>query len=1101
MKTSPQSYSRSLWVGLGGFILGGIIGALASYFIFSSGVLSIVVNLVSPGQPFVQYLFGVVLAFIGIGLGGAIDGLVCGYTLHLIDREGNYKRYLLGGAFSTGISQAILVIPILLFISLLSIYNVGSQKDPASFVTLFALIGSLFGMLNGAILSLTTLRLRYAWISWLGYLLASLVGGALFGLLLWRPEWISSTALKGLAVPLFLILAGAMIYGFAGGVLGLVYNWLSRKRKLAQSQAIEPHRWQDIMTIVVSTAVFLAEVSLINHLANFVTIYQGSVTTSLSSKTDSVHWQESRMMTSDLLPQGRTTLGLAVGPKDLVTTWSNGSGEILLTSQQPGADEIAIWNAPINVSMSPQVESIHPQVALGSDGDAHVVWSENGEIWYNHCQSNICDDPVSLTKGKQACAPDSTLAQSDLPAIALAQGKKLMTAWQAGEGYVGYATWDTTSGSGNRDTGCFASVPTLASPRLAAGKPGDFWLVLSGALDSPGIVSLANFHQGKWDAPQEIGVGSSAEVFSSLNGDLLAAWCGMNKELNFLVAGSYAEVVDSPTCQNRPSIFKDIDGNTHLVYATNQWEDNFGTKRSGIALMETIRDSDGWSTSAIVTTLSIDVQQEVAGYLGGDIQLAWVDAPDANLTLWHSAQPTYLCDESSLSGTMQVILNVVQSGNYHPIGYQPPFCGNHFEGLIFMPKPSPEFAVLPPGEMDGFDQVADLIKNAQSEVLFSIMQWDEDKNNLSPGSRIAQAITDLYQQVKANPEAYPRGLTVKILLGNYPNLSTLEMGDQIWNVVQDLAHMGVETMEDPAIGWKVEVANYKGSFPHSHTKLIVLDGKTLMSAGFNIAWDHLPKDNPSGKGIDMTDLGIVLSGPIAQTGIAVFDEMWQDANQLICENLFHGNLSRLKKTCNWESATVSHPPESMKFFLPGDSATAVALYRTADYKESDDAYHALLASAQYSINAIHANFTADLICAVNLVFPGVCNFNNSLPYMQALVDAIEQNGAHVRVLVEKENMNGMENQVGIQILQEELNKRGLEDFLEIRYFNGRVHTKSVMIDSRLLIIGSQNFHYSSISEGGLNEFNIATDAPEALAIYQDMFEYYWQQAIPVDDLK
>lgn len=1099
MKRNPQSYSRSLWVGLSGFILGGIIGALASYIIFSSGVLSIVVNLVSPGQPFIRYLFGIVLAFIGIGLGGVVDGLVCGYTLHLIDQQGSYKRYLLGGAFSTGISQAILVIPILLFISLISIYNIGSQKDPASFIVLFALIGGLFGLLNGAILSLVTLRLRYAWIAWLGYFLASLVSGALFGLLLWRPEWISFVALKGFAVPLFLIMAAAMIYGFSGGVLGLIYGWLSHKRNAAQSQSIEPHRWQDIMIITIAIVIFLTEVSLINHLSKFMTIYPGSVTTSLNSETVGVHWQESEMVSSDLLSQGGTAIGLAADPQDLVTTWSNGSGEILLTFQHYEADEITMWTSPINVSISPLVESIHPQVALGSDGEAHVVWSENNEIWYNRCNSNLCEDPVSLTRGNKACAPGSNLTQSDWPAIALYQDKKIMIAWQAGEGYIGYATWETTNDPEDRDAGCLASGLPIVSPRLATSKSGDFWLVLSGSSDSPGKISLVNFYQGKWDAPQEIGVGSNAEVLTSQNGALLAAWCGMNKEINYIVVGSSVEVVDSSPCQNRPSIFEDINGHTHLVYATNQWDDNFGSKRYGNALVETIRQSEGWSESAIIAQLSIEVQQEVAGYLGGDARLAWVDALNAGLVLRHSVQPTYLSDESLLSGTMQVVLNVVQNGNYHPEGYQPPFCGNHFDSYVYMPKPSPEYAVLPSGENDGFDQVADLIKNAHYEVLFSIMQWDMDKDNLSPGSRIAQAIVDLYKRVKANPEAYPRGLTIRILLGNYPNLSTLQMGDQIWNVFQDLADMGLDTMEDPEIGWKVEVANYKGSFPHSHTKFIVLDGKTVMAAGFNVSWDHLPKDDPSHKGIDMTDLGIVMSGPVAQTGITVFDDMWQGANQLICEDLFQGDLRRMKNSCIRVSASVSHPPESIKFFLPGDTATAVALYRTADYKESDDAYHAALASAQSSIDAIHANFTADLICAVNLIFPGVCNFNNSLPYMQALVDAIKQNGAHVRILLEKENMNGLENQVGIQILQEELTSLGLEDHLEIRFFNGRVHTKSVMIDGRLLIIGSQNFHYSSISEGGLNEFNIVTDAPEALAIYQAMFEYYWQQALPVDE--
>jgi hypothetical protein len=33
----------------------------------------------------------------------------------------------------------------------------------------------------------------------------------------------------------------------------------------------------------------------------------------------------------------------------------------------------------------------------------------------------------------------------------------------------------------------------------------------------------------------------------------------------------------------------------------------------------------------------------------------------------------------------------------------------------------------------------------------------------------------------------------------------------------------------------------------------------------------------------------------------------------------------------------------------------------------------------------------------------------------------------------------------------------------------------------------------------MNEFVIATDAPEALSTYSDMFEYFWQQAIPLDE--
>jgi len=98
----------------------------------------------------------------------------------------------------------------------------------------------------------------------------------------------------------------------------------------------------------------------------------------------------------------------------------------------------------------------------------------------------------------------------------------------------------------------------------------------------------------------------------------------------------------------------------------------------------------------------------------------------------------------------------------------------------------------------------------------------------------------------------------------------------------------------------------------------------------------------------------------------------------------------------------------------------------------------------------------------------LCSGENAFPYTHSLVDAVEQNKAHMRLLVEKENMNGMENQVGIQILQDELMRRGLENYREIRFFNGRLLIKSVLIDHQLPIIGSQNFHNSSISENGLN---------------------------------
>ncbi|MEJ2710897.1 MAG: phospholipase D-like domain-containing protein, partial [Anaerolineales bacterium] len=273
----------------------------------------------------------------------------------------------------------------------------------------------------------------------------------------------------------------------------------------------------------------------------------------------------------------------------------------------------------------------------------------------------------------------------------------------------------------------------------------------------------------------------------------------------------------------------------------------------------------------------------------------------------------------------------------------------------------------------------------------------------------------------------------------------------------------------------------------------------LLSAGFNISWFHLPLNHVSGKGDDLTDLGILLTGPVAQEGLAVFDDQWGGANQLACSDLQPGDTSDAwRQTCEWKTAQPAHTPEVVKFYQTDEDQASFALYRTDVYKEADAAYIAALSSAKNSIDAMQVNFSADLICVLNVVSPGTCTYANTLPWMQALVQSVEQNHTRVRVMVENANMNGLENRVGIAILQQELARRGLSDYVEVRFFNGRLHTKATLVDGELLLVGSQNFHYSSFSKSGLLEFVAATESPEAIQLYQEMFEYYWSLAIPAD---
>lgn len=59
--------------------------------------------------------------------------------------------------------------------------------------------------------------------------------------------------------------------------------------------------------------------------------------------------------------------------------------------------------------------------------------------------------------------------------------------------------------------------------------------------------------------------------------------------------------------------------------------------------------------------------------------------------------------------------------------------------------------------------------------------------------------------------------------------------------------------------------------------------------------------------------------------------------------------------------------------------------------------------------------------------------------------------------------------------------------------------ESMFIDDQLLIIGSQNMHYSSWGEGGLNEYSLATDSADAIAEYKALFETKWQESIPFEE--
>ena len=1111
MKLFRKTALNVFFTGMLGFLLASLVGIFGTYLVFKLNLFRPLLNSIPEEQPLIRLYAGIVFAFLGVGIGGGINGLLRGYTLHSIDSQGSRRRYLLGGAFAYGISGGVLLIPVLLILTLLSQYNPGSSKDPFTFLFVFTLIGAFYGLISGLLLALLTLRLRYIWLPWLASIVGTALGGTLLGTIVWRQGTFLALPSRFLQAIVFLLFLGIALVGLAGGLITLAYHWAAGRREKAKDGRIEPSRWQDGILLVAGVALVILMVSVSGVLVGFITTHTGTTTTSLESVTQGVQWRAPVLITSGPGIDQGPSHALSVSPQGtLAAAWvmqAEGSSEVLYAYSQAGTNGSIAWSSPVVVSSGPLLR--HPQLVQDAEGYAHILWTAAAdgveEIRYSRCQGETCSTPALLSgEGGPDCDQTPQVGRYDWPAITISGDGDLTAAWNAG-GLLAYSSWKAGETPPQKAEACLQPLENEAQaiewqPRLAALGQGRSVLVYSlGDAQPNAPVGLLDLSLDGVGTARQVGQGGRAEVYADQSENIHLAWCSPDGAVSYLPPDGSIERISFPPCRSRPGLFQDSIERVHLVWYSDQVENNFADRLPESMIYESIRTAGSWSEPAIVSSADQAATPSIATAPDGTSFISWQDSQSGQRTLLYARQDPYNCYSAGLSDSGHIVLNVVQSGKFHPPGYQSPFCGNRFDGLIYMPNPLPQFSSLSPTPNGGFDRLAEIVQNTKYELLISNMQWDQDQNELSPGYRVTEGIADLYRQIQADPSRYPRGLTVRILLGNYPNLATFQWGDQIWNVIQDLREAGVDQMEDPAIGWKLEVANFPGTYPHSHTKFVVIDGQTLLSAGFNISWFHLPGNHPSGKGDNLTDLGILLSGPIAQEGLTVFDDIWTNANQLACSDLQPGVTSDAwRQTCEWMVAQPAHTPEVVKYYQADENEASFALFRTAVYKEADEAYVAAISSAKSSIDALQVNFSADLICILNIVSPGTCTYANTLPWMQAIVQSVEQNHTRVRIIVENANMNGLENRVGIAILQQELARLGLSDFVEIRFFNGRLHTKSTLIDDELLFVGSQNFHYSSFGKGGLLEFVAATESPEAIRLYQEMFDYYWGLAIPAD---
>jgi phosphatidylserine/phosphatidylglycerophosphate/cardiolipin synthase-like enzyme len=591
----------------------------------------------------------------------------------------------------------------------------------------------------------------------------------------------------------------------------------------------------------------------------------------------------------------------------------------------------------------------------------------------------------------------------------------------------------------------------------------------------------------------------AADPISVMGPDQLShtAWCSPEGTIQYQHGSDSIEEITFPGCSGNPALALGADSFPHIVWYATEIRDTTGVVRSDSLLVESIRTSGGWSEPAIVSRTESDAAPALASDSDGNLMLVWKDADQSQS---FSVQEVYSCEDEALSALEKIGLQSL-GGAASPAGIDVPYCRNQFNRILYTPNPEPAYSDDPATPNSAFDSVsAAIISQAQFEVLFSTMQYEPNTSPPSPGNVLAKGVAALYEEVKAHPENYPKGMTVRILLGNYPVVSNLEWGSQLKDAISEFRDAGVEAMVDPEIGWRLEFANFPGVYPHSHTKFVVIDGERATSVGFNYGYLHFPKDHPSGKGYDLLDLGLAMVGPVAQEAMSVYDDMWEGANQIYCEDFHPDDGSDWKNTCLEKKAVADHVPEVMRYYLPPEgNALAFSLYRNSVFKEADNFITSTMASSTKSMDLMQTNFSLELICMANIVIPDLCTFENALPWMDALVEAVKNNGTRVRVIMENTNSNGLENRVSGQVLMDELTRLGLEDLVELRFYSGKIHAKSILIDGQLLVIGSQNLHYSAWGESGLNEYSLATDDPDAIAEYQALFETKWTQSIPFEE--
>ena len=1081
-----------------GYGLGFVAGVVVIQLILKIGFLESISQILEDQH----LLLGLLILFSVIFLGGALAGAIGGFALSRAIQSEYPKRTIARSAVGIGAGFVVVLLPITVLLSTLSMYNAG-DTSLLGFLILMGLVGAVFGLVSGFMTGTVPARVNFWHVTGVA-MLAFGLGGIAFGLGLWNYFYLNYQG--GTAIPALLL--SFFVFGGTGGfVLGWIFS-LDRE-KVQQEGGVQPPMRGNIFYGVAQwfkTTKFYRKRGFWGSFTFFLLLFvlsrivalsplnisSADISSFLPSSTIGVHWSDPQVVSSSQTAMKDVDISSLDGL--LAAVWEE-DGDVFLSTSEITDQRQPTWSSPINLSGTAETASTSPQAVVDKNERIHIVWSEqtsesgsSSMIFYRSCKDGQCTEAMDM--------PSDCASQKNITPSIAANDTGVLVIWGKDTDQLSYSAWNVDETPASGSSGCFMlEGGTLSNPRLASRSTGGFALTFEDESDIyvSNITSPDNTFEVIYKE-----TGRLPEVLVDAQGDINVAWCGEDGTIYHRKAETQPTVVPGSNCLTRPVVGQDAEGILHLVWYGDHVEQGSGKTMQSDLIYESRLEENGWSVPVIVGFSAENAQPVVASGANGVLHLIWDDlaleANQINYTSYH----VYSCSPENLNLQVQLALDITQSGTYRPADDIVPYCDNQFDRLLILPQPDPAYSDIPPTTNGAFDQVAELIRSAKYEVLLSTMWYETDETGTSPGDVTAQAVKDLYGQVKTHPEQYPRGMTVRILLGNPPELTLSNLVSQIWRVFNHMRRAGVPTMSDPEIGWRLEIANYQGSWPHSHSKMVVIDGKTAIAAGFNFQHKHQAVDHPSGQGKDDYDLGLQMTGPVAQDTQRYFDDLWGGANSIQCTDL-NSDSSLWWLSCRRVTTTTDHVPEVQMYYLAPENHNAFALYRSQKFNESDVVVEKTVVSAQDSLDILQVNFTLNMICDLNVLLP-ICDVSDSPDYMSALLDAIETNQVKIRILFKKKPIEVVENKIAMTEFLQALAERGLSDLVEFRYFNDSVHAKAVLIDDQFLIVGSQNFHYSAFGEDtGLVEFNIGTDDPEAIEKFKSFFEYHWERGTPIPE--